>query len=223
MLTLSISPKLSLECVDTICDDGTPSRFNQMMVSKKLLCDFSGYFKAMFRHEFYETKTGRVQFVDILHEDLMRLKLILMSGSGKANINIGQEEEEMTNLVRVYELADRFDMPVVEQWILERTTTFVLNHRDWKDMYQREIIDAPAVSTITTLKEEFHRARLLDICSAYKKLLDLPERARLVQPSQLATLMADGCHPRLLHSMMRFMNQDAWNGITEVILNHMAF
>lgn len=222
MLTTSKSPTISLECIDTVRDDNTGSRFNQMKISQKLLCDFSGYFKAMFRHEFRETKSGRVQFVDILHEELMRLKLILMSGTGKGHVNIGKEEEEMTNLVRAYELADRFDMPVVENWIIERTTAFVLSHRDWKEVYQREVIDAPPVSIFTTLKEDFHRARLLDLCSAYKKLLDLPERARLVQPSQLAKLIGEGCHPLLLRSMMRNMNQDAWYGISEILLTNMS-
>ncbi|KAJ4389794.1 hypothetical protein N0V93_007266 [Gnomoniopsis smithogilvyi] len=211
-------PFLRLECVDSVNNKGMPTHLNQMKISKKLLCDHSEYFRAIFRHSFMESQTGRVQFVDILQEELMRLKLILMSGNPNSRTNIGNPEEEMTNLVRMYELADRFDMPKISRWIMDRTTEFVISHRNWRETYQQEVLNGPGASTITTAKEDFHRAKLLDFCTTYTKLAGMPERARLISPDQLATLIAECCHPLLLRSMMDHIDQEVYYAITEIIL-----
>lgn len=193
-----------------------------MKVSKKLLCDHSDYFKAMFRHEFDEAKTGTVQFVDILQEEMMRLKLILISGNPNGRANIGNLEEEMTNLVRLYELADRFSMPIISRWIMDRTTEFVISHCNWRESYQQEVVDALGVSTLTTDKENFHRAKLLDFCTAYTRLDNMPDRARLISPKQIATLIAECCHPLLLRSMMRHIDQEIYHAITYIILTKLG-
>lgn len=218
----STSPIVHLECIDTVNDDGTPDQFNKMAIPRKLLCDYSHYFKAMFRHEFNETTKGTVRFVDILQEEMMRLKLFLMSGTPDARVSIGKPEEEMSNLVRTYELADRFDMPEVTEWIRVRTVRFVVSHCNWRVAYQHEVTDAPAVSTITTAKEDFHRAKLLDFCKAYSMLVKLPSQARLVRPDQLLTLIAESCPPVLLRSMMRYIDQDLVVAIFATVLDNMS-
>ncbi|KAJ4418924.1 hypothetical protein N0V82_005273 [Gnomoniopsis sp. IMI 355080] len=215
-------PFLRLQCVGKFNDDDTPRSLKEIKISRKLLCDHSEYFKGMHRHEFQETKTGIVPLDDILHEDLMRLKLILMCGKHNGHANIGKEANEMTNLVRVYELADRFIMPEIARLIMNRTREFIASQRYWMVQYRQDVLDALAVSIITTEKENFHRAKLQDFCEAYTKLAKMGDLARLIQPDQLAKLIAECCPPRLLHSMAPCMDQEFYNTVSRKMLYNMG-
>lgn len=189
-----------------------------MKISRKLLCDHSEYFRGMHRHDFEEKHTGIVPLDDILHEDLMRLKLILMCGMPNGRANIGKEEKEMINLVRMYELADRFIMPDIARLIMDRTREFIAWHRDWMEHYRRDVLDAAAVSIDTTEKENLHRAKLQDFCDAYIMLAKMGDLARLIQPDQLAKLIAECCPPRLLCTMASYIDQDFYIIVTKKML-----
>lgn len=184
-------------CASQIDDDGKVVSYHETFVSKKLMSDFGGYFKAMFRSNMKETLDDTVKYQDISVEDFTRLCLCITAGGPAARNVIGKPEEIMTNLLTVYTLADRFHMLSVREWLRAAIHDSLDLNRTWMSLYHHQVLDHPPVAGA----QDFHKAKVHDYVNFYLNMKDLPTEIHPIPISHILAFMAEHCPDVLLEEM----------------------
>lgn len=184
-------------CASGRDNNGNVVSYHETFVSKKLMSDFGGYFKAMFRSNMREAANNTVQYEDIAVEDFTRLCMCISAGGPATRNIIGKPEEIMTNLLTVYTLADRFQMLSVREWLRDSILDCVNTNRTWMSLYHHQVIDHPPVADA----EEFHKAKVHDHINFYLTMKDLPLEIHPISTCDFLAFMADHCPGTLLEDM----------------------
>lgn len=147
----------------------------QMPFSKKLLMDFSDYFKAMFTDPMWkESDSELVEYDDISIEQFQRLYMLIHAGAPASRICLGRAEHSMRNLLDVYLLADRFRMPAVLDWANDCIADAMAVSTNWRAQYTSQVLNGPGGPAVTA----FHEMKALDWANFYLDIKSLPGHLR---------------------------------------------
>lgn len=209
-----------------------------MMACKKLLADFSPYFRDIFSNpNLATTQEGRVTYVvDMWNEpftvnpgSFVLLYSILLSG-GTAPPLAGGKRSEFCELMSAWDLAHILGMHKVNLWIKGAFTAHIALLRDfWEEEYNKALQapEAPYLfphSVISSVaRMQVQQQRVQDTAEAYARAKTLPAQyVQLVYPEDFLQLLLSACPRKLLDSCFHQINGIAAGAICRKLVHQRA-
>lgn len=172
---------------------------HELLVSKKFLQDFGEYFKKAFTNGFKETETSTIQYIDINILEFQRL----VDAIHHDGPHVGNPNESMTEVVATLILADRFQMPVVCEWLQSRINIIMAINQQWKAVYHHQVVDQPVPGAA-----DKHTAQISDFINAWYSIKGMLEPTRPCDPDFLCDYIIKNCPKTLFMSIYNDLDPD---------------
>ena len=157
-----------------------------------------------------EAQTSTMTLDDIDANDFYRLIQIIKAGFEGSQINLGKQENLLSNLFKTYILADRYLMVEVKFWIMRSITEHIARlSNGWSAAFNREV----TIGHGSTRTAELHRAQMRDICEVYDIIACMDESQTPVQLSDLVNFIVFHCPRPLVVQMWGEMSSELINEI----------